>query len=134
MVTSRHHIAHASGSAALGCRGEKGPRHWQARGLEASAVEVLAETVNDNDPASRHCPAVLRDDIGKDGRLDPGVHPAFLHLPLATARAIGLARISLAGEVKSIYKGLCRGLRARDFSRATQERFVNLSPAFFVGH
>jgi hypothetical protein len=52
-----------------------------------------------------------------------GVHgPASSHLP--TARGIDLVKIS--GEVDSIFKELCRGLNAHDFSHATQERFVNV--------
>ena len=43
---------------------------------------------------------------------------------------IGLARI--LGEVESIFKGLCCGLNVRDFSHASQERFVNvLCDVFF---
>jgi hypothetical protein len=72
--------------------------------------------------------AGLRDDITKDRRsiaVTEFTVQLSSHLP--TARGIGLARIS--GDVESIFKGLCRGLNslnARDFSHASQERFVNV--------
>jgi hypothetical protein len=43
-------------------------RKDRARGAEAAAVEVLAQTIRENDPASSRHQAGLRDDIKKDGR------------------------------------------------------------------
>ncbi len=40
----------------------------RTRSAEAGAVEVLAETISENDPASTCYQAGLRDDIRKDGR------------------------------------------------------------------
>ena len=42
-------------------------REDQARSAEAAAVEVLAETINGNDPASPRYQAGLRNDIRNDG-------------------------------------------------------------------
>jgi hypothetical protein len=38
-----------------------------ARSVQAAAVEVLAETISENDPASQRYQAGLHDDIKKDG-------------------------------------------------------------------
>jgi hypothetical protein len=82
-----------------------------------------------NHPASPRYQAGLRDDIRKGGRSIAVTEFTFSILArtnsLPTARGIDLgARIS--GEVESIFKELCRGLNARDFSHASQERFVNV--------
>ena len=70
----------------------------RTRSAEAGAVEVLAETISENDPASTCYQAGLRDDIRKDGRsitvteFTSSILGDSSHLP--TARGIGLARTS----------------------------------------
>ena len=78
-----------------------------ARSAEAAAVEVFAETISENDPASSRYRVGLCDDIRKDGRFitvtefTSSILGDSSHLP--TARGIGLTRTS--GEVESIVKG-----------------------------
>jgi hypothetical protein len=77
-----------------------------ARSAEAAAVEVLAETINENHPASPRYQAGLRDDFRKGGRSITVTEFTFSILArtnsLPTARGIDLgARIS--GEVESIF-------------------------------
>jgi hypothetical protein len=77
-------------------------------------VEAIAETISENDPASQRYQAGLRDD---------GIHVQHsrTYQPL-------LASVSPGSQGKSdrSFKELCRGLNARDFSYATQERFVSV--------
>ena len=74
---------------------------------EATAVEVLAETVGENDPASARYKAGLRDDIRKDGQSIAVAEFISTYLYTYQPPVAGLARIS--GEVESIlyYKELC---------------------------
>jgi hypothetical protein len=69
-------------------------------------VEVLADIISENRFASPRYQNVLCDDIRKDGR-SIGVTD---YQPL-------MASVS-PGEVESIFKGLCRDLNARHFSRS----------------
>jgi hypothetical protein len=69
------------------------------------AVEVLAETISENNTAPPRYQVGLGDDIRNDGRstaVTEFTSSPFTHLP--TARGVGLARIS--GEVESIFKEL----------------------------
>jgi hypothetical protein len=95
------------------------------RSGEAATMEVPAEAISDNDPASPRFQAGLREDIRKDGR-SIAVTPRPVSSHLLASRGIGLARIP--GEVESVFKEHHRGLNhdARDFSHASSERFVNV--------
>lgn len=88
-------------------------------------MEVLAQTFSENDPASPRYQAGpgLLDDIRKDGRyiaMMEFTSSILAHTDRSWHHRNGLARISR--EVESIFKELCRGLNARDFSHASQER------------
>lgn len=92
----------------------------------ASAVELLAEIISENNPASPHCQAGLHDDIKKDGQSNPATDftSSILAPTVPTAHGIGLARIS--GKVFQDNEEHCRCLDGCDLSHAIKERFVNV--------
>jgi hypothetical protein len=92
--------------------------------LSAETVEVLAETIGENDPTSpRYLAGPLSHDRS-DGRLI--VVTEFISSILALLRREWHPTRQDIEDIKSTLKELCRDLNGRDFSPGTQERFVGV--------
>lgn len=92
--------------------------------LSTETVEVLAETIGENDPTSpRYLAGPLSYDR-PDGRLIAVTE--FMSSILALlSRSWHPTRQDIE-DIKSTLRDLCRDLNGRDFSPATQERFVDV--------
>jgi hypothetical protein len=97
----------------------------------AELAELLAAAIGENDPASPRYRRGQRNDRS-DGRL--------IAVTEFTSNILELLKRSWHPshedfeDVKSVFKKLCRGLEARDFSPATQERFVNVVSETWSAH
>lgn len=90
----------------------------------AELAEVLAAAIGENDSASPRFHPGQRNHDRSDGRL--------IAVTEFTTNILELLKSSWdpshedIGEIKSVFKELCRGLDGHNFSPATQERFVNV--------
>jgi hypothetical protein len=92
--------------------------------LSAETLEVLAETIGENDPTSpRFLAGPLRDDRS-DGRLIAVTE--FMSSTLALLGRSWQPTRQDIEDIKSTLEELCRDLNGRDFSPAIQERFVDV--------
>ena len=101
------------------------------RDRTADLIEVLVAAVGENDLASpRYQPQ--RNDDRSDGRL--------VAVTEFTSNILGLLKNSWqpsreeVDDIKTVFEELCRGLRASDFSPATQERLVNVVTETWEAH
>jgi hypothetical protein len=95
--------------------------------LSAETVEVLSETIGENDPTSpRFLAGPLSDDSvdRSDGRLI-AVTEFISNILALLGRSWHPTRQDIE-DIKSTSEELCRDLNGRDFSPATQERFVDV--------
>jgi hypothetical protein len=92
--------------------------------LSAETVEVLAETIGENDPTSPRFLAGPLSDDRPEGQLIAVTE--FISSILALlGRSWSPTRQDIE-DIKSTLEELCRDLNGRDFSPATQERFVDV--------
>jgi hypothetical protein len=98
----------------------------------AELAEVLAAAIGENDPASPRYRSGQRNDDWSDGRL--------VAVTEFTSNILELLRRSWdpsrkdVEDFKSVFEELCRGLKGRDFSPATQEHFVNVLSDTWEAH
>ena len=86
------------------------------RSMQAAAVEILAKSIIENDPAS---PCYQ---VGITWRaVYRGDHEIHVHQSL-----VALASPGSQGKSKSIFKALCYGLKAREFLHAALGSFVSV--------
>ena len=90
----------------------------------AELTDVLAAAIGENDPDSPRFQPRRRNDDRSDDRL--------ITVIVFTSSILELLKRSWhpshedIDDIKSVFKEICRGLQGRDFSPATQERFVNV--------
>jgi hypothetical protein len=96
--------------------------------LSAETVEVLAETIGENNPTSPRFVAGPLSDDRSDGRLI--VVTKFMSRILALLRRARESRWHPTRQdiedIKSTLEELCHDLNGRGFSSTTQERFVDV--------
>jgi hypothetical protein len=92
--------------------------------LSAETVEVLAETIAENNPTSPRFVAGPLSDDRPDGRLIAVTE--FMSNILALLRWEWHPTRQDIEDIKSTLEELCRDLHGRDFSPATQEHFVDV--------
>lgn len=92
--------------------------------LSADTVEVLSETIGENDPTSPRFLAGPFSDDRSDGRLIAVTE--FISSILALLGRPWHPTRQDIEDIKSTLEELCRDLNGRDFSPATQERFVDV--------
>jgi hypothetical protein len=93
-------------------------------GLNAETLEVLAETIGENDPTSPRFLAGPLNDDRSDGRLIAVTE--FMSSMLALLGRSWQPTRQDIEDIKSTLEELRRDLNGRDFSPATQERFVDV--------
>jgi hypothetical protein len=91
-------------------------------GRSAELAEVLAAAIGEND----------RDDDRSDGRLNAVTEFTSNILELLK-RSWHPSREDI-DDIKSVFEELCRGLKGRNFSPATKERFVNVVNTTWDAH
>ena len=98
----------------------------------AELAEVLAAAIGENDTDSSRFQPRRRDDDRSDGRLTAVTE--------FTSKILELLKCSWHPspedivDIKSVFEELCRDLNGRDFSPATQERFVNVVSETWEAH
>jgi hypothetical protein len=102
------------------------------RDRSADLADVLAAAIGENDPASKRYNPGRRNDDWSDGRLVTVT--AFTSNILELLKGSWHPSREEIEDIKSIFDELCGGLNARDFSPATQERFVNVLSEVWEAH
>ena len=102
------------------------------RDRSAELAEVLAAAIGENDTASSRYQPGQRNDDRSDGRL--------IAVTEFTSNILELLKGSWQpsrhdiGDIKSVFEELCRDLKCRDFSPATQERFADVLAETWEAH
>jgi hypothetical protein len=103
----------------------------QDRDRCAELLEVLVAAVGEDGSDSPRYQSQRNDDRS-DGRLV--VVTEFTSNILELLKSSWKPSREEIGDIKSVFEELCRGLRGRDFSPATQERFVNVLTETWEAH
>jgi Family of unknown function (DUF6535) len=103
------------------------------RARSAELVEVLMAAIGENDSASpRFRSGQQHNDDRSDGRLVAVTE--FTSNILKLLKGSWQPDRDEIDDIKSVFDELCRDLKARDFSPATQERFVNVVAETWDAH
>jgi hypothetical protein len=101
-------------------------------GRSAELAEVLAAAIGENDLASPRYQSGRRNDDRSDGRLI-AVTEFTLNI-LELLKRSWCPSCEDIEDIKSVFDELCRGLKGRNFSPATKERFVKVVSETWEAH